>query len=111
MECSDFLEFIIRHMESLSFDVLGLGTKCNSYPLTLRIAREVKRLHPNVTIILGGPQASVVDIPTLKAFPFIDFVVRGEAEDTFPNLLKALLDADPSRKLEEIPGITFRKGT
>ena len=74
---SDFLAFIIHHIESLSFDILGLSTRCNSFPLTIRIAREVKKLHPNVKIILGGPQASVVDMPTMKAFPFIDFVVRG----------------------------------
>jgi len=108
---SDFLAFIIHHLESLSFDILGLGTKCNSYPLTIRIAREIKKRHPNVKIILGGPQASVVDIPTMKSFPFIDFVVRGEGEDTFPNLLKALSSTASSPELEEIPGITFRRGT
>ncbi len=107
---SDFLAFILRHIEPISLDILGLGTKCNSYPLTLRIAREVKRLHPNIKIILGGPQASVVDMPTMRAFPFIDYIVRGEAEDTFPNLLKALSGMEPSQGLEKIPGITFRKG-
>lgn len=107
---SDLLTFIIQHIESLSFDILGLSSICSSYPLTIRIAREVKRLHPDVKIILGGPQATVVDIPTMKAFHFIDFVVRGEAEDTFPLLLEALSGTNFSSELEKLPGITYRKG-
>ena len=77
----DFCQFVTRGFESLSFDIFGFSTICSSYPLTLRIAKEVKRTHPNATIILGGPQATVVDVHTLKAFPFIDFIVRGEAEE------------------------------
>ena len=40
--------------------------------------------------MLGGPQASVVDIPTLNAFEWIDFIVRGEADWTFPALLNEI---------------------
>ena len=35
-------------------------------------------------VVLGGPQASVVDVSTLRAYPSIDLVVRGEAEQTLP---------------------------
>lgn len=105
------MTYIVQHLESLSFDILGLSTICSSYPLTLRIAREVKRLHPRVKIVLGGPQASGVDIPTMEAFPFVDFVVRGEAEITFPFLLEVLSGTDFFTELEKIPGITFRRGT
>jgi radical SAM superfamily enzyme YgiQ (UPF0313 family) len=110
---SNLLAFVIKHLESLSYEILGLSTICSSYPLTLRIAQEIKRLHPSIRIILGGPQASVVDIPTMKTFPFIDFVVRGEAEDTFPLLLEALTGTNSSKSmaLKKIPGITFRRGT
>jgi len=105
-----FLTFVIQHLESLSFDILGLSTICSSYPLTLRIAREVKRYRPDVKVILGGPQASVVDTSTMKTFPFIDFVIRGEAEDTFPILIEALSDANVPTEFEKISGITFRRG-
>lgn len=107
---SNLLAFVVEHIKSLSFDILGLSTICSSYPLTLRIAREIKKLDPSVKIILGGPQASSVDVPTMEAFPFIDFVVRGEAEDTFLILLEALSISDSYTELEKIPGITFRKG-
>ena len=80
----DFTAYAASHLEALSLDFYGFSTICSSYPLTLRVARELKRLRPETVIALGGPQASVVDVQTMKAFPFIDVVVRGEAENTLP---------------------------
>jgi radical SAM superfamily enzyme YgiQ (UPF0313 family) len=88
------------------FDFFGFSTVCSSYPLTLRIAAEVRQAHRTSTIALGGPQASVVDIATMRAYPYIDLVVRGEAEQTLPDLLDALAER---RSLATIPGITFRR--
>ena len=102
----DFCAFVARKLEPESFDVFGFGTICSTYPLTIRIAREVKRAHPEAAIVLGGPQASVVDVQTLRAFDFVDFIVRGEAERTFPQLLSALAGDD---RLDLISGITFRR--
>ncbi len=72
-----FLAYLTRYFESRSFDVFGLSTMCSSYALTIRLAREIKRLYPGSAVILGGPQASVVDVRTLDTFSFIDFIVRG----------------------------------
>ena len=102
----DFCAFVARKLESEPFDVFGFGTICSTYPLTIRIAREVKRAHPEAAIVLGGPQASAVDVQTLRAFGFLDFIVRGEAEKTFPLLLSALAG---DGRLDLIPGITFRR--
>src|ERR1017187_8818330 len=57
----DFCSFVAREFASRSFDIWGFSTICSTYPLTIRIAREVKRAHPESLFMLGGPQASVVD--------------------------------------------------
>src|SRR6516225_9712515 len=101
----DFCSFTVGKLSSFELDVVGLSTMCSTYPLSLRIARELKRARPWLTIVLGGPQASVVDTLTLEAFPFVDVVVRGEAEETFPRVLDALKGKD---QLKDVPGITFR---
>lgn len=106
-EGGGFADYVIRHFTPKQFDVFGFSTICSSYPLTLRIAQGVKRIHPEAKIVLGGPQASVVDVKTLQAFPFVDFVVRGEAEESLPRLLQALHDNDAG--LSQINGITFRE--
>jgi hypothetical protein len=46
----DLFSYISERVSSACFDVLGFGSICSSYPLTLRLAREVKRLHPNTII-------------------------------------------------------------
>jgi radical SAM superfamily enzyme YgiQ (UPF0313 family) len=102
-----FCEFVAGLLESPQFDVFGFSTVCSSYPLTIRLAGEVKRTHPDAAIILGGPQASVVDVQTLKAFPAVDLIVRGEAEETLPRVLEALSGIV---SYDVIPGITFRRG-
>ena len=103
---SDFCGFAGSYFATRDFDFFGLSTVCSSYPVTLRIAARVKRAHPRSVVVLGGPQASVVDIETMCAFPWIDLVVRGEAEQTLPELVDAL---GGGRSLGAIPGITFRR--
>ena len=85
--------------------VIGLSTISSTYPLTLRLAAELKREFPRAVLLLGGPQASVVDEATLRTFPFIDFVLRGEAEDTLPPFLEQVL---AGRSPEHVEGLTFR---
>lgn len=103
-----FFPFVAAHLAGLSFDIVGLSSICSSYPLTLRLAAEVKRLNPATAVVIGGPQASVVDEATLRAFPCVDVIVRGEGDDTFAALVRLLHERD--RRWERIPGITFRRG-
>ncbi len=103
---TDFCSFAGAYLADRDFDLFGFSTVCSSYPLTLRIASEVKRAHPQSAVVLGGPQASVVDVPTMRAYPWIDLVVRGEAEQTLPDLVDALAQHG---SLAAIPGITFRR--
>jgi radical SAM superfamily enzyme YgiQ (UPF0313 family) len=103
----DFAEAAAEEIAAIDAQVYGFSSICSSYPLTLRIAKIVKAIRPGSTILLGGPQASVVDIPTLASFPFVDMILRGEAEETLPALLKQLEGED---RLEQVPGLSYRAG-
>jgi radical SAM superfamily enzyme YgiQ (UPF0313 family) len=103
----EFCEYAGKRLRALSADVFGFSTICGSYPLTLRLARLVSGANPESSIILGGPQASVVDVPTLENFSFVDLIIRGEAEETLPRVLDAI--SSKADTLEMIPGITYRK--
>lgn len=103
----DFCAYVAGELQNAEFDVLGFSSICSSYPLTIRIAEAMKRARPGVPIMFGGPQASVVDVPTMEAYPFVDFVVRGEAEQSLPALIAAIAAGiTPSG----IPGVTYRAG-
>jgi radical SAM superfamily enzyme YgiQ (UPF0313 family) len=89
-------------------DLYGFSSICSTYPLSVRVAREIKKRRPYAMILFGGPQASVVDVATLTAFPFVDFVLRGEVEQTLPCLVEELhRDYDYSR----VGGLTYRDGS
>lgn len=88
-------------------DVYGLSTICSTYPLTLRIAAAIKQLRPCSTILLGGPQASVVDVATLETFPHIDYILRGEVEQSLPIFLQQLTG---NYDFARVPGLTYREG-
>jgi radical SAM superfamily enzyme YgiQ (UPF0313 family) len=103
----DFSEAAARKIVADDADVYGFSSLCNSYPLTVRIAEALKALRPQALILFGGPQASVVDLETLAAFPFVDFVLRGEAEITLPLLLDQLVG---KHRLEQVPGLSYRLG-
>ena len=101
----DFAEFAASIFAAKDAEVFGFTSICSSYPLTIRIAKAVKAIRPKCTILFGGPQASVVDTQTLAAFPFVDFVLRGEAEESLPLLLEELAGG---RRMERVPGLTYR---
>lgn len=72
----------------------------------INIAQHIKKSHPDLPVILGGPHATLLPEETLNEVPQIDIVVKGEGEETFIKLLHALKGKEP---LDEISGICFRK--
>ncbi len=102
-----FREFTAASLQAKSADLYGFSTICSSYPLTLLLCEDLKRRLPESVIVLGGPQASSVDVPTLESCPSVDLVVRGEAEETFPKLLQALAG---NRNPQHIAGVSYRDG-
>jgi radical SAM superfamily enzyme YgiQ (UPF0313 family) len=100
-----FAEEAAYQIATARADVYGFGSICSAYPLTVRVARFVKALCPDAAIIFGGPQASVVAESTLRAFPFVDFILRGEAEHTLPVFLE---EVTGKRQFEKVPGLVYR---
>ena len=101
----DFAAQISRKIVRANADVYGFSSICSTYPLSLRIASHVKQLRPHSTIVFGGPQASVVDVGTLRSFPCVDLILRGEVEKTLPLLLDRL---QTDRNFDQVPGLTYR---
>lgn len=72
-------------------DLVGISTYSPTRYECFRHARMVKDvLGPDCPVVTGGPHVSAVPDDTLREVPEVDYVVRGEGEDTFPELLAAL---------------------
>ena len=84
-------------------DVVGFMTENESYHHVLQICREIKARTPHVNVVLGGPHASAVAGPTLRAWECVDYVVAGEGESAFPDLLRML-----EGHADAVPGVWQR---
>ncbi len=100
-----FRVYVADRLVQEDADIVGLGTICSSYPLTLQIARELKSQDPEALVLLGGPQASAVDIATLEHMPCVDFVLRGEADRTLPEFIARL---ENGRAVSDMAGLVYR---
>src|ERR1700690_1769576 len=65
---------------------------------------EIRRLHPKVPIVWGGFFPSIYSDATLNA-RYVDYVVRGQGEDTLLELLDAIRGRRP---FEGINGLSFK---
>ena len=102
----EFADAVATRLARSESGMFGFSTLCQSWPLTLAIVRRLKKRRPDACVVLGGPQASTVDVPAIRQFPDVDFIVRGEADDTLPRLVEAV--AGRRRNLELLPGLTYR---
>lgn len=58
--------------------------------ITLKIVREIKKILPDLVIILGGPEAGYKAVKLLNEYSEIDFIIEGEGEIALSELLNAL---------------------
>ena len=75
----------------------------------LELAKVVKELLPETTVVFGGVGATFLREFFLRHFPQIDYVVAGEGEQTFLHLVEAI-EKNRSENLTEIKGLAWRKG-
>ncbi len=87
-------------------DVVGFSVTCWNARAVYDACRLVRRSVPGAVIVLGGPEVSPIAEDVLAANPDVDAVVRGEGEETFPELLVALLR---DRPLWRVEGVTARR--
>jgi radical SAM superfamily enzyme YgiQ (UPF0313 family) len=94
--------------ESDGRDIAAVGFSCDfeNQDTVETLCRWIKD-HYDVPVVVGGPQAYGLESAFLEASGG-DVVIRGEAEETLPQVLHALLRG--SGNLEDIPGITWLGG-
>jgi len=74
-------------------------------PATLLIAQKCKKVSPRASIVFCGIEASFTAGEMLTNFPYVDFVVKGEFEETLKELLSNI---KKTKALAKIKGIIYR---
>lgn len=70
------------------------------------LAKELKKLYPDVKIIFGGHSVPR-DNSFLEKYDFIDYLMHNEGEETMALFLKALINNDD---LSKVPNLSYRNG-
>ncbi len=91
-------------------DVIGATAITPAIYKAERLLQMAKEIHPNAVTVLGGIHATFMYNQVLTEAPWIDAVVRGEGEEIFTNLIKAVDSGAWPACRSQIKGIAYREG-
>ena len=86
-------------------DVIGFSCTTYTFLKSMELLKKTKNALPDTTIVLGGIHATFFADKILKNYKFIDFVVRGEGEIAFTELVNNLGNR---KKLKKVNGLALR---
>lgn len=108
------VEYTINHSEDdilkgiflEKAEVVAFSCYLWNIDIVLRLAKELKKLQPEVTLWLGGPEVSYDSELCLRNNSAIDGIMMGEGEQTFLELAEHY--AGYGKSLPEINGLVWR---
>lgn len=94
-------------IEAIPPDTKYIGVACmfsHEWPLSKELLKAIRGRLPKATIIIGGEHATATPEANLRDCPSVDFVVLGEGEETFVDLLDTLGRGEAA---SNVPGVFF----
>lgn len=102
------IDHIASDLYKDDLDIIGFSTYIWNLTETLKIAEILKIVNPKLKIILGGPEVSFDGGKILEENSFIDFIVYGEGEETFKELIDHFVHNNED--YEDIKGLIYSQG-
>jgi ribosomal peptide maturation radical SAM protein 1 len=100
-----FIDECLSSIHWSDYRLIGFTTTFAQSLASLLLAHRIKQKYPNVLIAVGGANVdSEMGVEFMRAFEWIDYVVHGEAEESFVQLLHTI--STDSR--ESVPGVSMR---
>jgi radical SAM superfamily enzyme YgiQ (UPF0313 family) len=100
---SSVRQTVTRLVQELKPDVVGLSVMTFQRKTAMKIIDLVRNLLPSAKIVVGGYDPSLA----LDEYSSVDFIVRGEGEITFRNLIREM---EGSQRYNSIAGLSYRSG-
>ena len=99
----EHLQEIIRQSKAF---IIGISSLFTPYEKeALRVAKIAKSVSPRSYVVLGGHHPTALPRQVM-ACDAVDFVLRGEGENSLPELVRVLKQGESPR---HVPGIVFRQ--
>ncbi len=100
-------ETVERLVREFKPDLVGLSVMTFQRKTAQKIIALVRSLLPQVRVVVGGYDPSLAPEAYTNSTSGVDFIVRGEGELTFRELLRAI---EGNGEYDHIAGLTFRRG-
>lgn len=101
------LDYILKDIYKNDYDIILFSTYIwNVYDI-VKLCDNIKKVKPNIKIALGGPEVSYDSECSMKNYPFVDYILYGEGELVFRDLVMYL---QGNKSIEDVEGIVYRDG-
>ncbi|KKC49403.1 MULTISPECIES: B12-binding domain-containing radical SAM protein [unclassified Paenibacillus] len=97
---------IVSDLYSKNPDVIGFSVYIWNIEETIKVIRILRKIAPDVRIVMGGPEVSYDTAEWMEKLPEVDFIIFGEGEETFHHLLQEI---DGEGKYHLVFGLAYRK--
>ena len=97
-------EELVNRVVSEKPEVFGMNCSTHKFLDTISTLRNLHEVLPDTKLVLGGIQATFTADKILRDYPFVDYVVKGEAEETFPKLMDCI---DKGVVPSEVSGVGY----
>lgn len=95
-------EVLLGRMLGEKPDVIGLSCYIWNIETIKRLTAEIRRCAPETVLVLGGPEVSYNPEEVLEACPEVNWIVAGEGEGPFTDLIQTMLEG---YGVPESPGV------
>lgn len=95
---------IYERLRNNNYDIVGLGGFWDWLPNGIKLAGIAKKALPEASVVMGGVMASPIPEFVLRN-SHTDFVVRGEGELAFADLIKALINRQDTTKIKGVSSV------
>ncbi|SDY40078.1 B12-binding domain-containing radical SAM protein [Tindallia californiensis] len=110
---NELVEYTInQHMEDIlqeiylkNCDIVGFSCYIWNIELIKKIVSSLKKLKPDLMILLGGPEVSCEPYQFMVENEGVDLILMGDGEERLPKLIHAISNYDD---YSELPGLVFR---
>lgn len=93
---------VVDYVMDFHPDIIGISCLFTSqFPQAMKVAADIKRYNKNIPIVVGGNHASLNTNEVMKHECF-DYIVKGEGEFLFCELVEAILSRQPLNTIRHI---------
>ncbi len=86
--------------------IIGIACYIWNITMVMELCSLLKKVMPDIVVILGGPEVSYDPLDILQTNPCVDYVIIGEGEESLADLLRVLVH---SGEAAGMAGIAFRE--